>query len=104
MVLFVDWDGTLARFGTETPNPGAIETIFKVLEVGHQVIITTARTDLFGIKQLLRNVGLEDLTVLGGVQNPRVVINDDGALAINHDRDAPWNYDDLLTLPVQEIY
>lgn len=102
--FFVDWDGTIARFGTGLPLEGALETLALYLQEGHQVIITTARTDLTEVKYVLKKARLSrKIQVLGGIQNPRVVINDMGAYAVNHSMDAPWNYEDLADLPVQPI-
>jgi len=101
--LFLDWDGTVARFGTNTPNRFAMEHLRHFLDLGHQVFLTTARTDVTGVKRALKRARLEDVVVIPGVQNPRVVINDMGAYAVNHPQDSAWNYWELGELPVQPI-
>lgn len=87
--FFVDLDGTTFYFGTNTPLPNALDNLRKAVNDGHQVIFTTLRTDISDAIKVLRAEGL-DCMILTGVQSPRIVINDDGAQAVNHPTDAPW--------------
>jgi hydroxymethylpyrimidine pyrophosphatase-like HAD family hydrolase len=86
---FVDLDGTTFYFGTNTPLPNALENLRAALKAGHQIIFTTLRADVADIRKVLKKAGL-DCMIVTGVQSPRIVINDDGAQAINHPTDAPW--------------
>jgi hydroxymethylpyrimidine pyrophosphatase-like HAD family hydrolase len=101
--FFVDFDGTIALFGTETPLPGAIQHLRALVNAGHQVIITTARPRVTAIRAMLEKNGLSKISAIGGIQNPRVVINDMGAYGIAHPQDAAWDYAALVKLPVQSI-
>jgi hydroxymethylpyrimidine pyrophosphatase-like HAD family hydrolase len=87
--FFVDLDGTTFYFGTNNPLPNALENLREWQHAGHQIIFTTLRGDVSDIREVLIKAGLNCL-ILTDIQSPRVVINDDGAKAINHQKDAPW--------------
>lgn len=89
---FVDWDGTFAKWGTEEPLPGALEQVTRWLAEGHQVVFTTQRDPDWANKatEALRSLGFKSSVVLADVSSPRVVINDAGAFAFNHVKDASW--------------
>ena len=74
---------------TNTPLPNALENLLAALKSGHQVIFTTLRTDVTDARKVLKKAGL-DCLILTGVQSPRIIINDDGASAVNHPTNAPW--------------
>lgn len=101
--FFVDLDGTFFRYGTNTPLPGAVHELRLMLQRGHQVIFTTAREKAGDAKRVLRELGFEDCLLLGGVQSPRVVVNDAGAFAVNHEMDAPWSPSELSCLPIMDF-
>jgi hydroxymethylpyrimidine pyrophosphatase-like HAD family hydrolase len=87
---FVDLDGTTFYFGTNKFLPNARENLLALKRAGHQLIFTTLRDDAADVRRVLKRAGL-DATIITGVQSPRVVINDDGAYAVNHQTDTPWN-------------
>jgi ribonucleotide monophosphatase NagD (HAD superfamily) len=89
---FIDLDGTVFYFGTNTFLPNAAENLRKLRELGHQIIFTTYRGkyDAEGAMSVLAEAGLR-CPILSNIESPRIVINDDGASAINHPTDAPWN-------------
>ncbi|TFH51153.1 MAG: hypothetical protein E4H01_00845 [Lysobacterales bacterium] len=89
---FIDLDGTVFYYGTNKFLPNAAENLRKLLSLGNQIIFTTyrSRRDSEGAAQVLVGAGLR-CPVLTDVASPRVVINDEGASAINHHTDAPWN-------------
>ena len=87
---FVDLDGTTFLFGTNEFLPNARENLLALKRAGHQIIFTTLRDDAADVRKVLKRAGLSAM-IITGVQSPRVVINDDGAYAANHQTDAPWN-------------
>lgn len=101
--FFVDWDGTICHAGTTRFLPGVVDHLRWFLSLGHQVFVTTARVNVASAIEALNRVGLHDVVVIPGVQNPRVVINDMGAWAVNHPADTPWLYWEMGELPLQDI-
>lgn len=88
--FFVDLDGTTFYFGTNVPLPNALETLRKWQRAGHQIVFTTLRSDVSDVRKVLIKAGLNCL-ILTDIQSPRVIINDDGAKAVEHVIDAPWD-------------
>ena len=103
--FFCDLDGTFFINGTNIPNEGAVAQVHEWLRAGHQIIFTTARPNVQDVRYELRKHGLKHRRVQlwSGIQNPRVVVNDMGAYAINHPKNHPWHYPEFTGLPVQEI-
>ena len=99
--LIFDIDGTLTSFKDHKPLPGAFEMVNRLYDDGHRIIITTRRGDVefkghpVYSKQatyaFLRLNELKYHDILFDVPSPRVVINDDGAYAINVTRDSEDN-------------
>jgi ribonucleotide monophosphatase NagD (HAD superfamily) len=88
--FFVDLDGTLVDFGTSDPLPGAVDILLNLVNEGHQVVFTTYRPGPSSdIMDLLKTITAQPV-VLWNIQSPRVVINDDGAYAIDHESGASW--------------
>jgi len=87
--FFVDIDGTVTLYGTNTLIPSAVSILKELILDGHQVIFTTYRDHDFELIALLKKIDPKP-SVLFRVQSPRVVVNDDGAYAINHIRNADW--------------
>jgi len=89
---FVDLDGTVFQWGTEEPLPGAIEQLLKWQDRGDQVIFVTQRNGPWArvAQHALQSLGIFDPIVLSNISSPRTVINDQGACAINHEKNAPW--------------
>lgn len=103
--VFVDIDGTLFLWGTEKPVPGALEELLRFKAAGGQIIFTTQRgpTDpSFDMINLFKfmDKNFPDATILYGIKSPRILINDAGAVAINHIKNAPWHYN-LLEMAKQ---
>ena len=88
--FFIDYDGTLVRFGTHELLPGVLETVHAWLRDGHQLYITTQRPDGKDVLRNLRNNGIVPNAILTNVTSPRVIINDQGAISINRRTDSPW--------------
>ena len=89
--FFIDLDGTFFQFGTNIPLPGAVDIIRGLLAQNHQIIFTTRRSDTEDVRPIMKKLFNEDLPVIPNVQSPRIVINDDGAGAINHPVNSSWN-------------
>ncbi len=87
---FIDLDGTIFYFGTNEFLPNARENLLKLLAAGHQLIFTTLRGDAADVREILIRAGIDSL-ILTNIESPRIVINDDGAYAINHPSGAPWS-------------
>lgn len=88
--VFVDVDGTIFEWGTLKPIPGAMERLRIWQDMGHQIIITTQRTDIDRIEKALKKLRVFPGIVIGNIRNPRVVINDMGAYAIEVETGRPW--------------
>jgi ribonucleotide monophosphatase NagD (HAD superfamily) len=104
--IFVDIDGTTMEWGTENFLPGALDELRRFREAGHQIIFTTQRKQDdrdFNMAKLRELIALyfPESTILYHVTSPRIVMNDAGAIAINHPRDGVWNYD-LLSLAAEK--
>ena len=93
----------MAHSGSTVFLPGAVDHLRYFRSKGHDVFITTARSNVASVVAALERVGLGEIVVIPRVQNPRVVINDMGAYAVNHPASAPWNYWELGELPLQDI-
>jgi len=90
MCHFVDVDGTIFYFGTLRPLPGAMAALRSWKRRGHQIVITTGRRDLADILEVLRRNGVEPDEMLGGLMNPRHLVNDGGAYCTNHVTNEGW--------------
>ncbi len=86
---FIDLDGTVFYHGTNNPLPGAIDLLRSIRAGGHQLIFTTQRSDASSAQEALSEKGILGLFVTG-VESPRILINDQGAKAINHPTDSAW--------------
>lgn len=103
---FVDLDGVIFKFGTMTFNEGALEFLRKLKANGHQIVLSTARksqnNNVPSLQLDLTISRLEEAkikydTIVGSLSSPRIVINDQGAFSINHEKDAPVSGDDYLS-------
>lgn len=96
--IFSDLDGSFLKWGTERPLTGALEELLRFQAAGHQIVFTTQRQqfdpdfDMEGLRALLSR-HFPECFILYGITSPRIVLNDAGAIAINHPRDYPWTYD-----------
>lgn len=97
MTYFIDIDGTLVKWGSSTPLPGAVDGIKRLIERGDRIVWITQRDrdsadfDNDAILELLQKITLPTpLVVLWGYGSPRIVVNDAGAYAIHHEMNAPW--------------
>ena len=93
---FVDLDGTIFSRGTEEFLPGAKAGLLRFHRAGHQLIFTTRRTstlsDVDSLRKLLQRI-FPGCVLIVGVESPRILINDEGAAAIQHEPNAPWQHD-----------
>jgi len=90
---FLDLDGVILRDGTNEFAEGAIAFLRKLKQDGHQVIFTTRRRWKEGDnppEQVLDNVvsllgahGIEYDSIVPGLDSPRIVVNDQGAMAVS---------------------
>ncbi len=93
--LFCDLDGTAVFWGTSTFVPGAYEQLKAFHDSGNELIFTTMRgrfTEGFAPVEPMLQQLFPGCRILFDITSPRIVINDAGAIAINHPRDAAWNY------------
>ena len=99
--FFLDLDGVIFKHGTMEVNENALEFLKKIKEDGHQIVFTTARKkfnnnvpclNLDYTAKALKNLGIQYDSILGELSSPRIVINDEGAFAINHKKNSPLNY------------
>ncbi len=96
--IFADLDGCTFEWGSNTFLPGALEQLKAFYRNGNEIVFTTQRDDsmveftsLGSVEKLLK-YHFPNCIVLFGLTSPRIVINDAGAIAINHPQNAPWNY------------
>ena len=95
----LDFDGVFFQYGTMVPMEGAVDYVRSLKAQGHQVVFLTARqpteNDLPELSIAKTKTRLDELevpydTVISGMTSPRILINDEGAYAINYPKDAPW--------------
>ncbi len=94
--LIADLDGTVFYYGTDKFLPGALETLLKFNKVkDNDLVFITARWEdgVFSMrtKDLLES-HFGETPIVWGVSSPRILINDEGAKAINHPQDEGWDY------------
>jgi hypothetical protein len=93
--IFVDLDGVLFAYGTQELVPGAVEALKRFAAGGNQLIFTTRREYNWPgspeAADILDRL-FPDYQILWGITSPRILINDEGAVAINHPADQPWHY------------
>lgn len=105
--FFFDIDGTLCKHGTQELLPGALETLTAIKAAGHEIILTTYRSGKFlsppfstqATYEMLRLNQVPYDHILFDIESPRIVINDDGARAVEVERDSDVNvayFKDLL--------
>jgi len=101
---FIDLDGTIFRHGTNEFLPGAKELLQTIYEAGDQVVLTTRRGAEFEghpvysrqpTLDALANMNIKYDAILFGLGSPRIVINDDGAIAVNHNTNEGWSKEEL---------
>lgn len=95
---FCDLDGCVFRWGTNEYLPGARERLTEFLEAGNQIIFITNRESWVpgnlgtGLKKFLQK-DFPGCGLIMGVESPRIIVNDEGAVAINHKKNAAFNHD-----------
>lgn len=96
---FIDIDGTIVDRSTQQPLENAVEIINSLYDAGNTIILTTLRGEdwkedsRFSIEntmKMLREIRIKYHHILWDIPSPRILINDSGAVAINHEPDAPW--------------
>lgn len=100
--FLLDLDGVIFKHSTMEFNDGALDYLKKIKEKGHQIVFTTARKSsnnnipslqLDLTVKRLSDAGIEYDSIVGNLSSPRIVVNDDGAFAVNHERDCPIIHD-----------
>ncbi len=95
----LDFDGVFFCYGTMTPAQGAVEYVRRLKRQGNEIVFLTARKTenndppqlgITATKERLEALGVPYDAVIEGLSSPRIVVNDEGAYAINHPKDAPW--------------
>ena len=97
--LFIDLDGTVLHTETEEPLPFAVEKINKAYDDGYVIILTTCRGVNWEIpspysvrntERTLKIIGLKWHKIVWDSPSPRIIINDDGAVAYQHPQNKSW--------------
>lgn len=100
--FFIDMDDTIVSHGTNDLLDGALDSLKRIKAGGHQLFITTRRGDdwpahhVYGrqlTERFLRGLGVDIDGVVYNVDSPRIVINDGGAVGINHPPRTPFTYE-----------
>jgi hypothetical protein len=109
---FIDLDGCIFRHGTNDLLPGAADLLKTIIDDGGEIVFTTYRGNVNfkghrvysedGAMDGVRSLTVPYKTILFDVDSPRIVINDSGAYAINHVKNAPWTTEDLETVVINE--
>ena len=96
---FIDIDGTIVDRSTQRPLENAVEIINSLYDAGNTIILTTLRGEdwkedsRFSVEntmKMLREIRIKYHHILWDIPSPRILINDSGAVAINHEPDTPW--------------
>lgn len=107
---FIDLDGVFFKYGTMIAVPKAVEIVNKLMAHGDQVYFVTKRTtknnippslNVSNTKKTLQQLKVKYSGLIEGATSPRVVVNDEGAISLNHRSNAELS--DLAKL-VGEIY
>ncbi len=112
--IFIDIDGTIIRWSDQKPIESAVKTINAWYDAGHRIVLTTKRGDRisdgpdcrFSVRKTgeeLAEIGLKYHDILFDCPSPRIVINDDGAAAIDHPTDSEWEYNIVQGPPAENI-
>ena len=92
-VYFLDLDGTLFVHSTDRLLPGADEFLRELRSARHTIVFTTRRSAEWPVGDplndettvaMLAEKGIEYDHILFGITSPRILINDDGAVAYEH--------------------
>ena len=98
VTYLLDFDGVFFRYGTMEPVKGAVEFVQGLQQQGHNIVFRTRRRQCHNdpphltvekTEQVLATLGVIYDGIIEGVTSTRVLINDEGALAIDHPRDSP---------------
>ena len=89
--LFIDLDGTFFHYGTNNITRDGLSIIKNFRRNGGQIYFITARKEdneppqlnLSSTRDVLNAFGIDYELIVGNVSSPRVLINDEGASAIN---------------------
>lgn len=97
-----DLDGSVFLWGTNTFVPNAYSVLKRFYDAGNQIVFITQRHGGMlsmpspkDTKKLLDEL-FPGSVILWNYSSPRIVINDQGAAAINHPQDAPWGEELLM--------
>lgn len=82
-------------------NEGALDYLKRIKETGRNIVFTTARKsaniNILALQldltiQKLRDAGVEFDAIVGDLSSSRVVVNDDGDFAVDHERNSSLHY------------
>lgn len=101
--IISDLDGTAFFWGTNQFVPGAYETLKDSYDRGDQLIFMTQRNRAWEtaqpVEKYLKSL-FPDCVVIFNISSPRILLNDQGATAINHPRNIGWTYDFLELISI----
>jgi hypothetical protein len=107
---FIDLDGVFFESGSMRPIAGAVEAVKYLVAHGHQIYFVTKRPrtishplNIDNTARTLATMGVTYTALIPNVSSPRIVINDEGAVAINHQRDSPFAVVRLSPLQVAKV-
>lgn len=96
---FIDLDGVFFKYGTMMPTLGAVRTVKALIRAGHQIYFITKRKyhhneppqlRLSRTKKVLKRCGIEHAGIIGDSPSPRIMINDEGVVAIQQHKNQPF--------------
>lgn len=96
--LLFDMDGTFFLFGTQTPAPGAVDTMQRLTQEGYLIYFVTRRhvddpvLGSVATKKVLLENGVKYEGMLWGVPSPRLIVDDKGVAAVEHERNGVLDY------------
>ncbi len=94
----VDLDGTILQWGTNDFLPGAYEALRAFVDRGNELVFITQRPRA-GNEEVVGMLGgyFPDAPILFGFTSPRILINDQGAVAENHPANGAWEPNNVLS-------
>lgn len=107
-LYLIDLDGTIFKHKSNDLLPGARELLDGIVANKDRIIFITRRGDLEfeghpiysekGAREGIRKLSLPDgviQEIIFNAHSPRIVINDDGAFAFNHETNAEWTIEEI---------
>lgn len=104
-VYFIDLDGTIFKHGSNELLPGAAQLLEDIVAKGYKIVFTTRRGDkefkghpvysADSARMAVRSLRVPYEALILDVDSPRIVLNDDTALAFQHKTNDLWTTEEI---------